>query len=108
MNIDLPLSITGFFRAHNSGQTEGLDLLFTDDAVVRDEEHEYRGVAIKAWLDNAIAQYKPSAEVTNFASEGDKKTVIAQVSGTFPGSPIQLRFQFTLRGDRIAALSIGA
>jgi hypothetical protein len=30
------------------------------------------------------------------------------VSGTFPGSPVRLRFNFTLAGDRIAKLHIEA
>ena len=28
------------------------------------------------------------------------------VSGSFPGSPVQLRYNFTLKGDKIAALLI--
>jgi hypothetical protein len=32
--------------------------------------------------------------------------VTAQVAGTFDGSPIQLRFHFTINGDKIAALTI--
>jgi hypothetical protein len=45
--------------------------------------------------------------VTNFVHKGEKIVVVAEVSGTFPGSPIELRFNFTLRDDKIVTLAIG-
>ena len=44
--------------------------------------------------------------MTNVAEIGDKTIVTADVSGSFPGSPVQLRYNFTLKGDKIAALLI--
>jgi hypothetical protein len=43
MKTELPAPIDGFFQAHNSGSTENLLDLFASDAVVADENHEYRG-----------------------------------------------------------------
>lgn len=107
MKTELPAPIAGFFHAHNSGMTDQFLDLFTADAVVSDEAHEYRGDAIKTWIDGTIADYHPlHAEVIGI-TPGDSRTVAtAQVSGTFHGSPVQLRFQFTLRDDKIAVLSI--
>jgi SnoaL-like domain len=107
MNTELPPAIAAFFQAHNTGQTEGFNDLFTGDALVRDEGHEYRGAAIKGWIDAAIAKYRPNAEVTDLAQVGEKTIVTVQVSGTFPGSPIQLRYNFTVKNSKIAALAIG-
>jgi len=59
MNIELPAPISGFFQAHNSGTTDTFLDLFTADAVVADESHEYRGDAIKTWIDEAISKYHP-------------------------------------------------
>ena len=39
---------------------------------------------------------------------GGQTLATAQVSGNFPGSPAQIRYKFTLRNDKIAALAIGA
>ena len=39
--------------------------------------------------------------------EGDTARLTARVSGTFPGSPAQLRYRFLLRGERSAELEIG-
>ena len=109
MNIELPAPIAGFFQAHNTGKTDHFKDLFTTDAVVSDEAHEYRGDAIKTWIDGAISNYRPlHAEILSLVPSGSQTVATAQVSGTFPGSPLQLRYQFTIRDDKIAALSIAS
>jgi hypothetical protein len=37
MNTDLPPVIAAFFHAHNTGQTDDFNQLFTGDALVSDE-----------------------------------------------------------------------
>jgi hypothetical protein len=43
-----------------------------------------------------------------FAAEekGGKTIVTGRVTGTFPGSPVDLRYSFGLEGDSIASLEI--
>jgi len=108
MNSELPPVIAAFFHAHNTGQTDDFNQLFTGDALVSDESHEYRGAAIKASIDGAIAKYKPVADVTDLTEAGEQTIAAAQVSGSFPGSPAQIRYKFTLKHGKIAALAIGA
>ena len=36
----------------------------------------------------------------------EETVVTAQVTGTFDGSPLSLRFHFTLSGNKIAAVSM--
>jgi hypothetical protein len=108
MNANLPPAVVGFFHAHNAGETDDFASLFAATAAVHDEQREYRGAAIKEWIDGAIAQFKPQAELLDAVVSGDEWTVTAQVSGTFPGSPVQLRYCFALKGDRIASLRIEA
>ena len=108
MSTELPEPVASFFRAHNTGATENFSALFTGDAVIFDEEHEYRGDAIKSWIDGVISRYRPlHADVTSLLPSGSQTIATAQVSGTFPGSPVELRYQFTIRDGKIAALSIG-
>ena len=108
MNIALPSPITAFFAAHNSGETGSFLDLFTEDAVVADENHEYRGEAIRGWIDDAVSKYRPlHAEVASADSTGDQTAVRATVSGTFPGSPVQLCYRFVLREGKISSLTIG-
>jgi hypothetical protein len=108
MTIKLPQAMEAFFHAHNTGQTDGFGRLFTADATVSDEAHEYRGAAIKAWIDGAIAKYKPVAVVSDLTQAGEQTIATAQVSGNFPGSPAKIRYKFTLKNGKIAALAIGA
>lgn len=108
MNTELPPAIAAFFHAHNTGQTEGFTGLFTNDAIVSDEDHEYRGAAIQEWIEAAIAKYQPVAKVIGRAEQGEQTIATAQVSGNFPGSPTQLRYNFTLKNGKISALDIGA
>lgn len=106
--MQAPAEIEAFFQAHNTGQTGGFGDLFTADAVVRDEEREHRGEAIRAWIDEAIASYRPVAEILSIVEESGRTVALATVSGDFSGSPIELRYRFTLADGRISALDIGA
>ena len=36
------------------------------------EKHEYRGAAIKQWINEAFSKYIPNADVTNLAKVGDQ------------------------------------
>jgi len=108
MNTELPPTIAAFFHAHNTGQTDNFNELFTDDPLVNDEEQDYRGAAIKRWIDGAIAKSKPIAEPTDLSQVGDEIIVTAHVSGKFQGSPTQLHYNFTLSNGEIAALVINA
>ena len=108
MKTELPSAIAAFFQAHNTGQTDGFNELFTGDALVTDEQKEYRGAAIKEWIDGAIAKYEPKANVTDCTQVGNQTIATAEVRGNFPGSPTQLLYKFTLTGGKIGALAIGA
>ena len=109
MNTPLPQAIADYFRASNAADPAGAASAFTEDAVVTDEQHEYRGVAeIKAWCQGSHEKYRPKAEVTDVDHTGDKIAVTAMVSGSFPGSPLPLRFTFTLEAEKIRTLLIDA
>ena len=49
---------------------------------------------------------QPVATITNLADDQGKTIATAQVHGNFPGSPIQLRYIFTLNAGIISALEI--
>ncbi|AEI61966.1 hypothetical protein LILAB_00150 [Corallococcus macrosporus] len=80
---------------------------FTDDALVVDERHEHRGrAAIEAWNAAANGKFTFTTELLAAEFDGPLITVRANVTGTFPGSPIQLHFRFTLAGGLISRLEI--
>lgn len=108
MNIELPPVIATFFHATNTREFGDFLSLFTADAHVNDEANDYYGAEIGGWIDRATVDTKPTAEVTDITRNGERLVVTAQLSGNFPGSPIQLRYYFTLKDAKIATLLIKA
>lgn len=103
----LPKPIATYITASNAHDGDACAACFTDDAVVRDEAREMRGVAaVRDWMNGAIKKYGHVVEVINSTAVGDKTVVTGRVSGNFPGSPIDLRYTFTLAGEKIARLEI--
>ncbi|RLP86739.1 MULTISPECIES: nuclear transport factor 2 family protein [unclassified Micromonospora] len=108
MAVDLPDVIDRYFRAVDDGDLEAFVACFADTATVADEERVHEGrAAIRAWRQRTMEAYSYSAEpVTVTPQAGDSYLVLARVSGDFPGSPIELRYRFTLRDELIGALAI--
>ena len=104
--IELPPAVAAYFTA-DTVDAEAVAQCFTDDAVVIDERLEYHGrAAIARWKAAASAKYRYSVERIGAHSAGHQTTVTGRVTGSFPGSPIDLQYHFTLEGDKIARLEI--
>jgi hypothetical protein len=107
MNASIPPALAAYFGAQDTANVEVLERCFTLDAVVRDEGRVMRGLdAIKAWKSAAQAKYKYRIEPLSALRGGGIATVLARVTGSFPGSPIELTYTFGLVGDKIASLEI--
>jgi len=104
--IDLPAPIAAYFAA-DAADAGGVALCFTENGVVIDERREHQGrQAIERWKAEALAKYHYTSEPLTGDVSGADVTVMTRVTGEFPGSPIELRYRFTLRGARIARLEI--
>jgi ketosteroid isomerase-like protein len=107
MSQTLDPTIAAYIEASNARNVDALVACFTADAVVVDEGHTYRGSdEIRQWIVKTQAAYAFTLEVTHVAEQGSETVVTCRVTGTFPGSPIDLRSFFTLAGSKIAALTI--
>lgn len=108
MPIELPRPIADYFEADRGKNIQAIMHCFAEDAVVHDEGHSHIGrEAIGQWKADAAAKYRYTAEPFAIAAEGHHAVVISHLTGDFPGSPIDLRYQFVLAGDKIAKLEIG-
>jgi hypothetical protein len=106
MAISLPPPIAAYFAADRIGP-DAVALCFTAQAIVKDEGRTHQGHdAIHAWKANAATQYVYTADPFAIEERADGAVVTAHVAGTFPGSPVDLRYAFVLDGDRIAGLTI--
>src|ERR1051326_3489428 len=100
-------TVAEYFRASSARDYDALTALFADDASVEDEGRTHTGIdAIRKWAENTQAEYFFLLEPLSSKEEEGTTVVPCRVSGNFPGSPIDLRFTFTLKGDKIASLTI--
>lgn len=108
MQAGLPAAVADYFDGRNARDFDRAVSGFAEEAVVRDEARERQGrAAIRDWIAATAEAYQDRADVLEAVAQDGGVTVRAQVSGTFPGSPIVLRFAFMLDAGQIAALRIG-
>jgi hypothetical protein len=107
MPMELPAAIAAYFASANAHDAEACARCFTEDAIVHDDGRDHQGLAaIRDWKEEVSRKYRPVMSVGNVVKATDRVIVAAKVAGDFQGSPIDLNFAFTLRGDRIARLDI--
>lgn len=106
MTLNLPKPVAAYFTA-DTQDPEAVAQCFTQNAVVKDEGHTHQGqVAIKKWKAEASAKYQYTSEPFACEQKDGKFVVTCKLTGNFPGSPVNLRFFFGLKGDKIASLEI--
>jgi SnoaL-like domain len=105
MNETLPSAIENYFFGKNARDFTLAASGFSSSAVVKDEGRDHQGpAAIRKWIEATTAKYDDRAEVRAVSFNGAHVDVTAEVSGRFPGSPIVLRFKFTLDDGQISRL----
>ena len=108
MPSELPPLIADYFAASNAHDPDAVAALFAEDARVHDERQDHRGrEAIRSWAEETFRQYGMAQTPRQARDEGGDTVVTTGVSGTFPGSPIELDFRFVVDGERIRELKIG-
>jgi len=105
-SLSLPKPIVAYFIA-DTGASEAVSQCFTENAIAKDEGHTYTGrAAIKEWKAATSAKYQYTSEPFSCEEKDGKLIVTSRLVGNFPGSPVDLRFLFTLAGNKIALMEI--
>lgn len=105
--MNLPATLAKYVEASNAGDTAATVELFSESAVVQDDGEEFAGLqAIEAWIEESTRKYQAQLVPLTLQESGDHVVLRGQVSGNFPGSPVELDFDFVLAGDKIARLAI--
>jgi hypothetical protein len=106
--MPLEATISRFIEASNARNLDAAIACFTADAVVEDEGETHRGLAaVRAWKKATEDRFRYTIEPTGVERRSESETVvIATLAGDFPGSPVELKYEFTLRDDAIEALRI--
>jgi hypothetical protein len=106
MSFNLPEPIAAYFAADKL-DSEAVARCFTKDAVVQDEGRTYTGLAsIRKWKADTSAKYNYTCEPFRSEQQDGIIIVSCNLTGTFPGSPIDLRYFFRLERGKVASLEI--
>ena len=108
LKTKLPDPLASYFDAVNREDVDAMLTPFAANAVVTDEGKTRSGVVeLREWIEEVTEKYHPRFEVEDVVEDGaGAAVVIGLVSGTFPGSPIRLRYIFRLSEGTIARLEI--
>lgn len=105
-DLNLPEPIAAYFDA-DQHDGEAVVRCFTKQAVVKDEGQTHSGPeAIKAWKTAASAKYAYTSAPFAAERKDGQYIVTSRLTGSFPGSPINLRYFFRLERGKIARLQI--
>ena len=100
MTIHLPRVLDRYFAAQNVHDIEAMVACFAPNAAVRDEGRDIIGTqAVRAWKMETSNKYRIAAEPVACRREDDHTVVTVKVSGSFPGSPVNLTYRFGLSAD---------
>lgn len=103
--MNLPNIISELVKAQNEFDSGAYANCFNKDAEVFDEGKNHKGkIEIQNWIDLANKAY--CATTTPLDFNESENILSAEISGTFPGSPIVLRYHFQLSNGRIKYLKI--
>lgn len=105
-DLALPEPIAAYFDADRQ-DGQAVARCFTKDGVVLDEGRTHSGhAAIEAWKTESSAKYSYTAKPHTLETQERGYIVTCQVSGNFPGSPLDLRYTFILERGKIGSLEV--
>jgi hypothetical protein len=105
---DLPDAIRRYFEADARRDTEAIQTLFSEEAIVIDEGEAHSGIgAIRSWREEVTSKYEYTTEVLDSQRTSENEYVLTgRLAGNFPGGTADLTWRFTLDGDHINRLHI--
>jgi len=105
--MKLPKVIDELIAAQDKYDSRAFAETFSDDATVHDEGKTYHGkTEIRRWNEETNAKYKTKYEPVEVTINGDKIILTTKISGTFPGSPIIIKYHFEIKNDKIISLQV--
>jgi ketosteroid isomerase-like protein len=105
--MKLSKTVANLIAAQDKYDSKAFADNFSDDAVVYDEGKTYHGKKeIRQWNELTNEKYKTKYEPLEVSVENEKVILTVKVSGTFDGSPITLKYHFTIKDEKIQSLKI--
>lgn len=105
--MNLPEVITDLVNAQNSFDSIAYANCFAENAVVFDEGKTHNGrMEIHDWIVASNEKYRSVMKPLEYTNNGTTSVLSAECFGSFPGSPITLKFHFNIAQGRIQHLKI--
>ena len=101
----IPGIIENYFKAKNAKNISAIVDCFDAHATVHDEGKSINGISsIRSWVENSTKKYNPQFRLLDADAKGSSTSVTAEVSGSFEGSPLKMRFNFEVSSNKIQSL----
>lgn len=105
--MNLPKVISELVKAQNEFDSTAYANCFAETAVVHDEGKVHTGrTEIEHWIAESNEKYRSTMKPLNFQENGTSGVLTTEVSGTFPGSPLVLKFHFEIIDELIRSLKV--
>lgn len=105
MKLKLPQLIETLVQATNESDVKKYLSCFSKSATILDEGETLIGhEAIGQWFTKVRKKYSFQTEPISIEETADKIVMIAKVEGSFPGSPVNLKFQIKIESGLIQDL----
>ncbi|GEJ45845.1 MULTISPECIES: nuclear transport factor 2 family protein [unclassified Chryseobacterium] len=103
--MNLPNIISELVKAQNEFNSAAYANCFAENAEVFDEGQTHHGKPeIEKWIDKANKEYRATMKPIDYNE--NENILSAEVAGTFPGSPIVLKYHFQLSEGYIQSLKV--
>lgn len=105
--MNLPKVIIDLIEAQNNFNSVAYANCFSETGVMFDEGKNHTGrVEIEHMIDESNKKYRSVMKPVEYTENGTSSILSAECSGTFPGSPIILKFHFDIADGQIRYLKV--
>ncbi|MET0636957.1 MAG: nuclear transport factor 2 family protein [Chitinophagaceae bacterium] len=105
--MNLPKVVSDLIQAQNNFASEAYAKCFSETGVMIDEGMPYTGrIQIQELIEETNKKYRTVMRPVDYIEDGTSSVLSAECSGTFPGSPIVLKFHFDIVDGQIQYLKV--
>lgn len=105
--MNLAKVVTALIEAQNNFDSDAYANCFSETGVMVDEGKAYTGrTDIRNLIDETNKKYRSVMKPLAYTENGTSSVLSAECSGTFPGSPVTLKFHFDIVDGQIQYLKV--
>lgn len=105
--MNLPKVVNDLIQAQNNFDSVAYADCFSETGEMLDEGKIYKGRdAVQQLIEETNEKYRSVMKPLEYTENGTSSILAAEVSGTFPGSPLVLKFHFNIINGKIEYLKV--